>query len=469
MRHRFTNILLLVLFALLLGPHTATFAAKGPVEEGSVDQTFAALEVRVSDGAAPLAHAQVQVQPLGLQGTTDAAGRVRFERIAARQPQTVAVTINASGYRTWIIKQPRLIPQDTLQIDAPLTPLATTKDAGPEIITVPAPRSAAEYPTPNPQPTVVTPDAVAAYAFPATIKVQRVSLGRVDTVDFKFYVKHVLPNEWISAWDSDSLKAGAVAAKQFAWYNTSIRRKYNTTVFDVKDTTADQVYTPNVSYASTDAAVEATWSTIVLKSGAPFQSQFCAGTANASRTAGQCGELYGYNNFPNGYFMSQHGSQYLAKNLGYSWQSILTFYYTNSTLSTVSSAPALPGWPVLRRGDSGTKVQAMQYLLRQRGYSISADGVFGSGTENAVRQFQSAQGLTADGVVGQNTFNKLILTVREGDSGNAVRAIQVLLAIQNTGSFGSTTDQVVRQFQSSQGLTVDGVVGPNTWQAAFGQ
>jgi N-acetylmuramoyl-L-alanine amidase/Putative peptidoglycan binding domain len=58
--------------------------------------------------------------------------------------------------------------------------------------------------------------------------------------------------------------------------------------------------------------------------------------------------------------------------------------------------------PTLRKGDTGPDVVTVQQCL-----AITADGIFGSGTETAVKQFQLAQGLTADGVVGPQTWAAL--------------------------------------------------------------
>ena len=63
--------------------------------------------------------------------------------------------------------------------------------------------------------------------------------------------------------------------------------------------------------------------------------------------------------------------------------------------------------PVLRRGSSGEAVEELQGLLAQAGYRVSIDGVFGPGTESAVRSFQRDCGLTADGVVGPATWEAL--------------------------------------------------------------
>lgn len=63
------------------------------------------------------------------------------------------------------------------------------------------------------------------------------------------------------------------------------------------------------------------------------------------------------------------------------------------------------------RGDRGSHVKEIQCLLRDYwGYGIGSsgiDGVFGSATESAVKKFQRDHGLSADGIVGPNTWNKL--------------------------------------------------------------
>ena len=69
------------------------------------------------------------------------------------------------------------------------------------------------------------------------------SEGKVDTVDFKDYVLRVDSREW-NVKQGALRKAGAVAVKQYAWYYVLHYRggKYNGTCYDVKDTTADQLY-----------------------------------------------------------------------------------------------------------------------------------------------------------------------------------------------------------------------------------
>lgn len=66
---------------------------------------------------------------------------------------------------------------------------------------------------------------------------------------------------------------------------------------------------------------------------------------------------------------------------------------------------------VLKKGDRGKEVKALQLLLIGNGYGCGksgADGIFGSGTDSAVRAFQKANKLTVDGEAGKNTFSKLM-------------------------------------------------------------
>ena len=68
-------------------------------------------------------------------------------------------------------------------------------------------------------------------------------------------------------------------------------------------------------------------------------------------------------------------------------------------------------FPQLAKGSKGDKVRVLQELLKGRGYSLGtygADGDFGAATETAVMSFQAINVLAADGVVGENTWRKLL-------------------------------------------------------------
>lgn len=125
-------------------------------------------------------------------------------------------------------------------------------------------------------------------------------------------------------------------------------------------------------------------------------------------------------------------------------------------------------WPLVQYGASGERVRTIQYLLQQWGYALTVNGSFDTATQNAVKNFQGSQGLGADGIVGNATWPALTILVQQGDSGAKVRAVQSQLNARGyglavDGVFGSGTYNAVRGFQGSAGLGVDGIVGDNTW------
>ena len=142
-------------------------------------------------------------------------------------------------------------------------------------------------------------------------------------------------------------------------------------------------------------------------------------------------------------------------------------------------------WPIVKQGQTAPgplntePVRTVQYLLRQHGHpNVVVDGVFGPITTGALKAFQTACGLVADAVVGNQTWPALIVQVSSGSRGEAVRAVQSQfrarsqqgsgdpsLGLQVDGIFGPRTDAAVRSFQQAAQLGVDGIVGPVTWHA----
>jgi peptidoglycan hydrolase-like protein with peptidoglycan-binding domain len=140
----------------------------------------------------------------------------------------------------------------------------------------------------------------------------------------------------------------------------------------------------------------------------------------------------------------------------------------------VTPAVFLPDWPIIEQGDIGPEVWAIQYLLRVRGQTIVADGIYGSATRAAVANYQTSVGLTSDGIVGPKTWSALIAGIQyaQNSNGDGVRAIQTLLHdkfdetdLLIDGIYGPATTDAIRRFQEQYGLTINGIVGPETWQA----
>jgi peptidoglycan hydrolase-like protein with peptidoglycan-binding domain len=138
-------------------------------------------------------------------------------------------------------------------------------------------------------------------------------------------------------------------------------------------------------------------------------------------------------------------------------------------------------WPLTRKGDRGHPVSTLQHLLRHHGHVIAVDGIFGPKTDAAVRAFQQHEHLDVDGIVGPHTWSAMIVTVSQGDEGDAVRGVQQEAvdrsgdpdhpALVIDGIFGPKTEAYVRGFQEAlresfpeDGIAVDGIVGPVTWR-----
>ncbi|MCQ2418008.1 MAG: peptidoglycan-binding protein [Oscillospiraceae bacterium] len=158
--------------------------------------------------------------------------------------------------------------------------------------------------------------------------------------------------------------------------------------------------------------------------------------------------------------------------------------------------PRPTGSPLIQKGSKGDGVRWVQYALQKLGYTTQygVDGDFGSTTEAIVKQFQSANGLAADGLVGSGTITAIVAKlkgagvdsdlgipyprptgsplIQKDSKGDGVRWVQYALQKLGyttqygiDGDFGSTTEAIVKQFQAANGLAADGLVGSGTINA----
>lgn len=321
-------------------------------------------------------------------------------------------------------------------------------------------------------------------------------------VTFPDYVKNVASSEIYPTWPQAALEANIYVIITFAlnrvfteWYRN---RGYN---FDITNSTAyDQYFVyGRTIYESISKIVDEIFNQYIRRQGhiAPYFTSFCNGTTAT------CPGL------------SQWGTVTLA-NQGMTPIQILRYYYpedieiaeTNIISNIFVSYPGT----ALRLGSTGLDVQTIQtYLNRiRRNYPAiplitDEPGVFGSSTEAAVKKFQSIFNLTPDGIVGKATWNKIssifvaIARLAEldseggalgigtvppsstlwwGASGMDVITLQYLLnfisiyyptipKLTQNGTFDNQTYEAVLAFQEMMGLTVDGTVGPATWNALY--
>ncbi len=154
------------------------------------------------------------------------------------------------------------------------------------------------------------------------------------------------------------------------------------------------------------------------------------------------------------------------------------------------TALAVERYQILKIGDKDEYVQALQNKLKELGFfGGTATGYFGTQTQQAVIDYQTAHSLRIDGKAGPETLSsimgrdfvmardKRIFSASEasadypqpGDKGSAVSDIQIKLKDLDyydypsiTGYYGPVTEQAVRLFQNINGLKADGITGSET-------
>jgi len=222
-------------------------------------------------------------------------------------------------------------------------------------------------------------------------------------VPYRDYIKNVVSSEIYATWPESTIYANTLAIMSFTlnrvyteWYRN---RGYNFTI--TSSTAYDQkwIYGRNI-YRNIDYLVDSIFANYLSRPGVrqPIFTSYCNGTTTT------CGGL------------SQWGSKYLGDQ-GYSAIEILRYYYgSNMYINTASQIAGIPSsWPGynLTVGSRGSKVQQMQAQLNRIAQNypalprISADGIYGPKTAEAVRTFQRIFGLPQSGIVDYPTWYKI--------------------------------------------------------------
>ena len=320
------------------------------------------------------------------------------------------------------------------------------------------------------------------------------------TESFPDYIKNVASSEIFPTWPDEAIRANVLAQISVA-LNRVYTRFYRNAGrnFDITSSPAyDQTYVYQRDiFDNVSDIVDELFDSYVRREGTvePLFTQFCDGVEV------QCNGL------------SQWGSVDLAEQ-GLSYEEILRRYYGNNieivrnvpVESITDPAPIIP----LSEGDVGRNVELIQIRLNRISRNFPGipkiypqNGFFGESTTAAVRKFQEVFGLSPDGIVGKATWNKINFiynSVKElyaitseglrltelqtqypgelgpGSSGDGVSTVQYYLSYISLfvpsvtraavdGDYGPTTENAVRSYQRSYGLTETGIVDEITWNS----
>ena len=223
-------------------------------------------------------------------------------------------------------------------------------------------------------------------------------------VRYRDYIKNVASSEIYATWPADTIRANVLAIMSFTlnrvyteWYRN---KGYDFTITSSTAFDHKWMYGRNI-FESISQIVDELFDNYLSRPGVrqPILTQYCDGERV------QC---------PN--WMTQWGSKYLGDQ-GYSAIEILrNFYGDNMYINSAEEISGIPAsWPgnPLDIGSSGPKVRQIQEQLNVIANSypalpkITADGIYGEATQNAIREFQKVFGLPVTGVVDYSTWYEI--------------------------------------------------------------
>ena len=334
--------------------------------------------------------------------------------ISPSEPQPYAeytVDVNAEGYEPAEVSSTEILPDATAILEVRLTPLANQQEF--TRIVIPPHTLFGNYPPKIAEPEIVQ-----------TAETGEIVLNRVvipeyiiihdgvptdDTaknywVRYRDYVKNVASCEIYATWTDAAIRANVLAIMSFT-LNRVYTEFYRNQGYDFTITSSTAfdhkfVYGRNI-YDSISQIVDEMFGNYLARPGIkqPILTQYCDGQRVSC---------------PN--WMTQWGSQDLGKR-GYSTIEILRYYYGDSmyiaTAEEVSGVPAsFPGYD-LEIGSYGENVLTIQEQLNTIAESypsipkVTEDGIYGSGTANAVKMFQKIFGLPQTGSVDFRTWYRI--------------------------------------------------------------
>lgn len=406
---------------------------KAVQESETVDTNYAGtlkISVISSIGMIPVENATVSVSYTGdpdspiVVLTTDSSGQtpvinlpapplaLSLDPDALEQPYSeYNITVTAEGYEPILVTGSEILADELSLQTIRLQPLAAGPDQE-QVVVIPAHTLFGEYPPKIPEDEIKPMDETGEIVLSRVVIPEYVivhdgvpsdSSAPNYWVRYRDYIKNVASSEIYSTWPESTIYANILAIQSFTlnrvyteWYRN---QGYNFTI--TSSTAYDQkwIYGRNI-YENIDYLVDTIFANYLSRPGVrqPIFTSYCDGNRVT------CNGL------------SQWGSKYLGDQ-GYSAIEIIRYYYGNdmyiNTAELVSGVPS--SWPGydLGIGASGDKVRQLQNQLNRiaRNYpaipTVTADGIYGQATADAVRTFQGIFNLPKTGVTDYPTWYEI--------------------------------------------------------------
>lgn len=405
------------------------FMLENILRSAQTDNTYSGkLQINVTStlGLIPIQDATVTISYTGVPDvtieklTTDSSGQTEEIDLPApplaysltpveQQPYSeYNIQIEAPGYEPLLISGTEVLPDVTAVQPVSLTPLEEPEEEE-EVIVIPDHTLYGEYPPKIPEDEIKPIDESGEIVLSRVVIPEYVVVhdGVPDDptapnyyVRYRDYIKNVVSSEIYATWPESAIYANTLVIMSFTlnrvyteWYRN---QGYNFTI--TSSTAYDQKWMHGRNfYQNIDRIVDSVFANYLSRPGVrqPIFTSYCDGrrvTCNG---------------------LSQWGSKYLGEE-GYSAIDIIHYYYGSdmyiNTAQSVAGVPSsFPGYN-LNIGASGEKVRQIQQQLNRiaRNYpaipTISADGIYGPATANAVRTFQRIFDLPQSGIVDYPTW-----------------------------------------------------------------
>ncbi len=395
----------------------------------NIDQGQLQINVTANVGLIPIQNATITISYTGEPDstietlTTDSSGQT--EAVTLKAPpleysltpnspmpySEYTLTVRAPGYEPVTISGVEVLPEVTAMQNIEMIPTETSQEES-ETITIPDHTLYGDYPPKIPEDEIKPMDESGEIVLSRVVIPEYIivhdgvpsdSTAGNYYVRYRDYIKNVVSSEIYATWPENAIYANTLAIMSFTlnrvyteWYRN---KGYNFTI--TSSTAYDQkwIYGRNI-YSNVDRLVDSIFANYLSRPGVrqPIFTSYCDGK----------------NVTCNG--LSQWGSKYLGDE-GYTPIEIIRYYYGSdmyiNTAVAVSGVPS--SWPGynLSVGASGDKVLQIQQQLNRIAQNypaiprITADGIYGSRTANAVRVFQRVFNLPQSGIVDYPTWYKI--------------------------------------------------------------